>query len=76
MPLGQENKLGAKKMTNSWQCDKCGRHFISTEKRIELARKLPNGPSYEYIPYQDMCTDCELYDKKMSEKHKLRRKLN
>ena len=24
MPLEQENKLGVKKMTDSWQCDGCG----------------------------------------------------
>jgi hypothetical protein len=55
-------------MTDSWQCDKCGRHFTSTENRVELARKFRNGPSFEYIPYQDNCADCELYDKKKAEK--------
>jgi hypothetical protein len=37
-------------VTDSRQCDKCGRHFTSTENRIELA-KFHIGPSYEYIPY-------------------------
>jgi hypothetical protein len=53
-------------MTDSWQCDKCGRHFTSTGNKIELARKFRTGPSYEYISYQDVYADCELYDKKMS----------
>jgi hypothetical protein len=55
-------------MTDSWQCDICGRHFTSTENRIELVRKTRNGPNCEYIPYQDFCTDCELYVKKMAER--------
>jgi hypothetical protein len=59
-------------MTDSWQwqCDKCGRHFISTENRIEVPRKFCKGSSFEYIPNQDNCADCELYDKEMVEKHR------
>jgi rubredoxin len=55
-------------MTESWQCEVCGQHFTSTENWIELARKVRNGRSFEYVPYQDNCADCKLYDKKMAEK--------
>jgi hypothetical protein len=52
-------------MTNSWQCDTCDRHFNTTKHRIELARKIRRGlNSYEYVSYRDLCTDCELYEKK------------
>jgi hypothetical protein len=52
-------------MTDSWQCDICGRHFTSTENRIQLERKIRNGSNkYEYISYLEMCADCELYVKK------------
>lgn len=58
-------------MTDSWQCDTCDRHFNSSKNRIELVRKLRRGlNSYEYISYQDLCTDCELYDKKMTAKRR------
>ena len=52
-------------MTDSWQCDICERYFTGTKNRVQLMRKLATGPnSYEYIPYEDMCTDCESYEKK------------
>jgi hypothetical protein len=51
-------------MTDTWQCDKCERNFVNTRERIDLARKIRNGPTYEYVSYQDLCTDCELYNKK------------
>lgn len=57
-------------MTSSWQCDICDRHFSSSKNKIELARKLQTGSAYEYFSYQDMCTDCELYYKKMAEKRR------
>jgi hypothetical protein len=41
-------------MADSWRCDTYGRHFTSTENRIELARKVHNGPSHEYIPIEMM----------------------
>ena len=58
-------------MTDSWQCDTCGRHFNCTRNRIELLRKIPIGPnSYDCVAYQDKCTDCEIYDKKMAERRR------
>jgi hypothetical protein len=52
-------------MTDSWQCDICGRHFTSTENRIQLERKIRNGANKpEYISSLEICTDCELYIKK------------
>lgn len=58
-------------MTDSWRCDTCDRCFGNTKNRIELVRKIRNGADkYEYIPYRDMCTDCELYDKKIAKKRR------
>jgi hypothetical protein len=58
-------------MTDLWQCDLRGRNFASTKNRVELVRKIHNGSnSYEYISYQDICTDCELYSKKWNEKRR------
>jgi hypothetical protein len=52
-------------MTESWQCDVCNRHFISPKNRIQLELKLVFGSkSNEYIPYLDLCTECESYCKK------------
>lgn len=56
-------------MADSWQSDICGRYFDSTKNRIGLARKFRNGTSRVY-PYQDICIDFELYDKKMTEKRR------
>jgi hypothetical protein len=62
-------------MAETWQCDICCIHFHRQENRIELARKIRNGANkYEYISYQDFCTDCELYYKKWLKK--LRRNSN
>jgi hypothetical protein len=55
-------------MTDSWQCDVCGRRFTSTENRIQLERKIRNSVNKsEYISYLEICTDCELYIKKWLE---------
>jgi hypothetical protein len=52
-------------MTDSWQCDLCGRHFTGPKNRIQLERKVAIGPNPpENIPYLDLCIDCESYDKK------------
>ena len=58
-------------MTDSWKCDTCDRHFDSAKNRVELVRKICRGPNLrDYIAYQDFCTDCELYYKKMMEKRR------
>jgi hypothetical protein len=53
-------------MTESWLCDGvCGRHFTSGKNRIQLERKFVfDSKSNEYIPYLDLCTECESYCKK------------
>jgi hypothetical protein len=52
-------------MTDLWQCDGCGRHFTSTKNRIQLMVRIVSGSgSYEDIPYLDICTDCEGYEKR------------
>ena len=51
-------------MTDTWQYDMYGRHFTSTENRIELARKLRN---VRHTITFKTCADCELYSKKMVE---------
>ena len=65
MPCKQKQERGNKEMTDSWQCDGCGRHFTGPRNRIQLERKLVFGSnSNEYIPYLDICTDCERWMKK------------
>jgi hypothetical protein len=77
MSLEQENKLGAKEMTDSCQCDKCGRHLTSSKNRIQLDRKIPYTPNkYEYISHQDSYTDFELIGKKMSKERRLHAEFN
>jgi hypothetical protein len=52
-------------MTDSWQCDLCGRHFTGPKNRIQLDRKLDLGRnSSEYMPYLNLCTGCEWRMKK------------
>jgi hypothetical protein len=34
-------------MTDTWQCDKCERNFVNIRERIELARKIRNGPTFD-----------------------------
>jgi hypothetical protein len=43
-------------MTNTWKCDKWGRHFTNIENRIGLARRFHICHSHVHIPYQD--PDC------------------
>jgi hypothetical protein len=58
-------------MADTWQCDTCCIYFPSTKNRIRLERKIRDGADkYEYIPYQDICTDCELYYKKWLKEHR------
>jgi hypothetical protein len=52
-------------MTDSWQCDVCGRHLTSTMNRIQLmVRVVSIWGSHEDLPYLDLCTDCERWIKR------------
>lgn len=59
-------------MTERWLCDGiCGRHFASTKNRIQLDRRLEARPnSCEHIPYLEICTDCESYEKRWRNKRR------
>jgi hypothetical protein len=39
----QDYKVGME-MTDSWQCDTCGRNFTNTKGRIKLTRKFAMVP--------------------------------
>jgi hypothetical protein len=61
-------------MTDSWPRDLCDRHFTGTMNRIQPMRKIRNAPNkYEYVSYQQICSDCEPIDKIMSENARRRK---
>jgi hypothetical protein len=61
-------------MTESWQCEVCGQHFTSKKNRIQLmVRVVSISGSQEDLPYLDICTDCELDEKKRRSWRRIRR---
>jgi hypothetical protein len=56
-------------MTEPWQCEVCGRYFTSKENQIQLMiRVVGVSGSQEDFPYLNICTDCELDEKKRRSK--------
>jgi hypothetical protein len=52
-------------MTDTWQCEVCGQCFTSKKNRIQLmVRVVGVSGSQEDFPYLEICTDCELDEKK------------